>query len=125
MFNQTVSALISIAKTNGISFAWDAGLKPLGQYSVQNGKRKITIRKGLSLSLTEETLVHEIAHALWDLSLPKGKRKVLKEMKKELSFAKRMLIKINYKADKRENEFFAYHMETRPKELLDLFQQIL
>jgi hypothetical protein len=134
MLNANLSALVKAAQAKGIKFQWETtGPKgagwaaqgwACGWYSNHKGVRTIHIRKGMSQNQTEETIVHEIAHALWDLSLPSGKRKSLKKMRFDLGFLTQLGINLLYSKGEREEERFAYSMQTRPTLVLHLLNQI-
>ena len=130
MFNQSVTDLIKLAQSKGVQFEWVnsftkvRGMQPAGMYVRHQGKRTIQIRKGMTLAQTEQIITHEIAHALWDLSLPTGKRGSLKKMKRNLGFLKSLMMRVLYHPDEWKEESFCYYMESRPSLLLHLFKQL-
>jgi hypothetical protein len=140
MFNNTIKALIKLAQSKGIKFVWSTNLTYCGVFTPHN--KTVTIRKGMSLTLTEETITHEIAHALWFLASGNlGKKTGLstRDLRKSPFFKKGLFfdVWVNWsyrkewankndmqRKDHKENESFAYYMESRPELLLRLFKQL-
>ena len=70
MWSQAVKQLIKTAESKGIKFRWATKAQMKGAMGLYNKTTKmVVIQKGMTTKETEETIVHELAHALWDLSL--------------------------------------------------------
>ena len=129
MWSQIVKQLIKTAVSKGIKFRWATKDQLKGAMGIYNKINKtIVIQKGMSLKETEETITHEIAHALWDLSLvgKQVKRANLKRMKLSTNLPTWLNLLLNYKWNKDtwEEERFAYYMESRPSLVLHLLNQL-
>ena len=129
MFSTTVKALIKAAEAKGVKFKWATKAQLKGAMGVYNKRQKtVYVQRGMSLFDTEETIAHEIAHALWDLSLKgkKVKRADLKRFKVATKLPVWLNLIINYQWDAGvwKEERFAFHMESRPGLLLHLFNQL-
>lgn len=131
-WSPVIKQLIKAAESKGIKFRWASpqemdtkmGKGVMGFY---NPKHKcVVVRKGMSLKDTEETITHEISHALWDLSLKssKVKRGNLKKMKINTSLPTWLTLLFGYKKSKWQEERFCYHMQTKPALVLHLFNQL-
>lgn len=130
MWSPVIKKLIQVAESKGIRFRWvnpkdmdtKMGKNCLGFYNPR--LKCVAIRKGLSQKQTEETITHEVAHVLWDLS-SKVKRSSLKKINTKTSLPTWLTLLLSYKKEEWEEERFALHMESKPSLVLHLFNQLL
>lgn len=129
-----IKQLIKAAEAKSIHFRWASsaemdskiGKNCLGFYNPR--LKVVVVRKGLNVKQTEEVITHEVAHALWDLSLSsfKVKRGNLKKMKIKTSIPTWLNLILNYKWNKKiwKEEQFAFYMQSKPSLILHLFNQL-
>ena len=132
VWSPVILQLIKAAEFRGIKFRWASpaemsstfGNGTMGIFSPV--KKMIVIGKGMTLQETEETITHEVAHALWFLSLKgkKVKRSNLKKMPLKTGISHWWNLLKNYSTSKWKEERFAYHFESRPYEVLNLLNQL-
>ena len=125
-----IKQLIKAAEVKGVKFRWgseqEMGKSTMGFYNPR--AKCIVVRKGMTIQETEETIVHEVAHALWDFSL-KGKqlkRKHLKSWKVSTNLLTWINLIFNYWNKKNfwKEEKFAFYMQKKPSLVLHLLLQL-
>lgn len=125
-----IKQLIFAAEVKGVKFRWgseqEMGKGVMGFYNPR--AKCIVVRKGMTTQETEETIVHEVAHVVWDFSL-KGKqlkRKHLKSWKVSTNLFTWISLIFNYWNKKKswKEEKFAFYMQKKPSLVLHLLLQL-